>query len=338
MKPTTITQYASTSERGKFKEISTEVKSLEPHEVLLKMVACGVCHTDCAFMGQDGSVLGHEPVGRVVAAGSEVKRLQIGDVVGTSYLRSACLECRQCTSGQDCMCYNRKMFPEGNMNGFATHQVCDSRFAYKLPEGMEPKYAASLFCAGVTVFNALHTSKVPPTGRVAVVGIGGLGHLALQFARAWGVHVTAISHSPNKKEEALGFGAHDFLSGKDLTPESIEKLDKYDLILDTVSASLDWDLYLSLLDRNGQFYLIGLPDSSVEIKNPTGLLVDQKAFKGSIVGGRYVVELMLEFAQRHNIKPKIEEYSFDLNGLHSAIERCDKSQTRYRAILVDESG
>ncbi|KAG1401708.1 hypothetical protein G6F60_006205 [Rhizopus arrhizus] len=189
-------------------------------------------------------------------------------------------------------------------------------------------------CAGITVFNALYTSGVRPTDRVAVVGIGGLGHLALQFARAWGCHVTAISGSPDKKEEALGFGAHDFLNSREFTAESIEKLSKYDLILDTVSANLDWDLYMSLLKRNGQFILLGLPDSSVEFKNPMEILGGQKSFKGSIVGGRYAIELMLEFAGRHNIKPQIEEYDFNLDELHKAIERCDASKTRYRAVLI----
>lgn len=207
-------------------------------------------------------------------------------------------------------------------------------FVYKIPDHLEPKHAGPLMCAGITVFNALYTSGVRPTDRVAVVGIGGLGHLALQFARAWGCHVTAISGSPDKKEEALGFGAHDFLNSREFTAESIEQLSKYDLILDTVSANLDWDLYMSLLKRNGQFILLGLPDSSVEFKNPLEILGGQKSFKGSIVGGRYAIELMLEFAGRHNIKPQIEEYDFDLDGLHKAIERCDASKTRYRAVLV----
>ncbi|KAI8057479.1 chaperonin 10-like protein [Thamnidium elegans] len=334
MKTTTITQFVSTNERGKFKSISTKITPLSHHEIIIKILACGICHTDCMYMGRDGDVLGHEAVGKIIEKGSSVERLNVGDIVGTSYLKSACLVCGECNSGQDIMCQHRIMFPEGNMNGFAEYQVCDSRFAYKLPDGMEPKYAGPLFCAGVTVFNALYSSKIPPTGRVAVLGIGGLGHLALQFCRAWGVHCTAVSRSLNKKEEALSFGAHDFLASKDFTPEYIDKLEKYDVIINTISGDLDWDLYLSLLNRNGTFYLIGVPGSSIEIKNPAAILTDQKSIKGSIVGGRYVIELMLEFAQRHHIKPKIEEYPLDLDGLHAAIERCEKGQARYRAVLV----
>jgi uncharacterized zinc-type alcohol dehydrogenase-like protein len=185
MGTTTIQQFACTDQKNKFKSISTEVKSLGPHDLLLKTLACGVCHTDCSYF-HEGLVLGHEPIGKVVATGSEVERLKVGDVVGSSFLKLACLDCRQCNSGQDTMCEKRVMFPEGNMNGFASHQVCDSRFAYKLPENMEPKDASVLMCAGITVFQALHGSQIPPTASVAVVGIGGLGHLALQFARAWG--------------------------------------------------------------------------------------------------------------------------------------------------------
>lgn len=205
---------------------------------------------------------------------------------------------------------------------------------YKIPSDLEPKYAGPLMCAGITVFNSLYSAKVPPTGRVAVVGIGGLGHLALQFARAWGCHVTAISGSPDKKQEAVGFGAHDFLNSREFTPEYIEKLEKYDVILNTVSADLDWDVYMSLLKRNGEFILMGIPDSSIEFKNPMEILAGQKTFKGSVVGGRYSIQLMLEFAGRHNIKPQIEEYEFNLDGLHTAIERCETSQARYRGVLV----
>ncbi|KAI9481368.1 MAG: chaperonin 10-like protein [Benjaminiella poitrasii] len=329
-----ITQYVSTEERGKFREQTIAAPTLGPYDIIMKMMVCGVCHTDCVFMGQDGLVLGHEPVGKVVAAGSEVTRVKIGDVVGTSYLKHSCMECRECTSGEDAMCCKRVMFPEGNLNGFASHQVVDSRWAYKIPEGLPLDTAATLMCAGVTVFNALHASKIAPTARIAVIGIGGLGHLALQFARAWGCHVTAISHSPSKKEEALKMGAHDFLSSKDFTPEYIAKLDKYDLILDTVSVNLDFDLYIDLLKRNGAFYLIGLPDAPITFKNSMNFLVNQNVFKGSIIGGRYVIDLMLEFAQRHNIRTMTEEYSFNLEGLEQAIERCDKSLARYRAVLV----
>lgn len=127
-----ITQFPCTSERGKFTTHEIDVPELGRHDLLLKSIACGVCHTDCIFMGQEGLVLGHEPIGKVEAKGSEVKRFNIGDIVGTSYLRNACMECRECTSGEEAMCHYRVMFPEGNLNAFATHQVCDSRYVQRI--------------------------------------------------------------------------------------------------------------------------------------------------------------------------------------------------------------
>ncbi|KAI8370061.1 chaperonin 10-like protein [Choanephora cucurbitarum] len=334
MSITKITQYPSTSERGKFKSNTIDAPKLGEHEALLKLVACGVCHTDCVYMGQEGAVLGHEPICTVVEVGSQVKNIKKGDTVGTSYLRRACLECRECMSGQDALCENRVMFPEGNMNGFADYQICDSRFTYKIPEELEPKYAASLMCAGVTVFNAIYSSKILPTGRIAVIGIGGLGHLAIQFAKAWGCHVTAISTSADKKEEAMKFGAHDFLVSKEFTKESVAKLNKFDLILDTVSVNLDWDIYLGLLKKNGSLAFMSVTSDPITFKDVNSFLVDQKTFKGSIVGGRYIIDLMLEFAARHQIKPQIEEYPFDIDGIQEAIKTCDSGKARYRGVLV----
>ncbi|CAO3606698.1 unnamed protein product [Mucor fragilis] len=331
---TKITQFPSTGERGVFKEVTIDAPTLKPHDFIMKMVACGVCHTDCVFMGSDGMVLGHEPVGRVVAVGEKVDNMKVGDLVGVSYLKWSCMECRYCLSGEDCMCERRVMFPEGNMNGFASHMTADSRWGFKIPEGMSPKDASVFMCAGITVFNAIYNAKILPTARVAVVGIGGLGHLALQFAKAWGCHVTAISHNTDKKEEALKFGAHDFLCSKDFNEEFIAGVEKYDMIIDTVSANIDFDQYMSLLKRNGYFYLIGLPDAPVTIQKTLPFLQNQLSLRASVVGGRYSISLMLEFAKRHNIKPMIEEYPLDLDGLHKAIDRCDKSKARYRAVLI----
>lgn len=215
-----------------------------------------------------------------------------------------------------------------------------------------------LHVIGVTVFQALYQSGVKPTGSVAITGLGGkpfyyfecntrigiylltfflasgLGHLAAQFCRAWGVRTAVISRTADKKQEALDFGAHEFIVSKDLTPEYIEKMKKFDVILDTVSASINWDLYLSLLKRNGTLYMIGLPDKPIEIKDTVGLLAEQKAIRGSIVGGRNSIELMLEFAQRHNIKAQLEEYPLDIQSLEKAMQRCDEGKARYRGVLI----
>jgi uncharacterized zinc-type alcohol dehydrogenase-like protein len=189
-------------------------------------------------------------------------------------------------------------------------------------------------CAGVTVFNAIYSNKVLPTARVGIIGIGGLGHLALQFARAWGCHVTAISHSTNKKEEAHKFGAHDFLVDKDANPDALSETEKFDFIFDTVSEPIDYEIYYKLLKRNGNFTLIGIPSEPLTVKNPLAFIQSQLDIKGSVIGGRLAIELMLEFASRHNIKAQLEEYPFNLEGLEKAIDTCNKGKARYRAILV----
>ncbi|KAG0170425.1 hypothetical protein DFQ28_002136 [Apophysomyces sp. BC1034] len=331
----TIEAFGTTKE-GPFKPTTYESRPLGEHDIYVKMKASGICHTDCMYMGMvpPNSVLGHEPVGTVVEVGSAVKRLKVGDLVGYSYLRKSCLDCYYCSSGNDIMCRERVLFPEGGGNGFAKGAVVDSRFAYKIPDGIEAKHAGPLMCAGITVFNALYQAKLLPTARVAVVGIGGLGHLGLQFARAWGCHVTAISRSMSKKDEALAFGAHDFLNSDNFTPDYIKTLEKYDLILDTVSADLDWDLYMSLLRPNGNICLIGVPHNPIEIKQIFPLIQEQIGIRGSMVGGRATIQLMFEFASRHNIKPTVEEFPFTAEGLTKGIDLCHKNKARYRAVLV----
>ncbi|KAL1932561.1 hypothetical protein VTP01DRAFT_8239 [Rhizomucor pusillus] len=219
-----IKAFPTTDKPGKLKEFTYDAPPLKGDEVYIKLLAC-------------------------VEVGKNVKRYKKGDVVGYSYLRDCCLNCRQCISGNDIMCPDHVLYPEGNNNGFAHGVVCKEGFVYKIPDGFTPQEAAPLMCTGLTVFTALPQAKLLPTARIAVVGIGGLGHLALQFASAWGCHVTAISHTPNKKDECLTFGAHEFMVSKDFTPEYIEIASKFDLILDTVSIDLEWDTYLDLLDR-----------------------------------------------------------------------------------------
>ncbi|KAJ8663740.1 hypothetical protein O0I10_000013 [Lichtheimia ornata] len=329
-----ITAFATTDKPGKFKEITYHAPPLKDDEIYIKILACGLCHTDVIYMSQPETILGHEPVGEVVDVGSSVTKFAKGDIVGYSYLRNCCLDCRQCNSGNDIMCYDRVMFPEGNNNAFAHGVVCKDRFVYRIPDNLKPKEAAPLMCAGLTVFTALWKSQIPPTGRVAVIGIGGLGHLSLKFARAWGLHVTAISHTPGKKEECLKYGAHEFMCSKDFTADYIKNAPKFDMILDTVSADLDWDMYLNLLDRNGSFFLIGIPSGPIQIKEIFPFLQSEKIFRGSILGGRYIVELMLEFASRHNIKAAIEDYPMTPDGIAKAVEDCEANKLRYRAVLL----
>ncbi|KAI7868486.1 chaperonin 10-like protein [Spinellus fusiger] len=334
--PLTVKTLVTAKEHNKFKVSSYEAPALGAYDILIKMKACGLCHSDMMYHEKlpENIVLGHEPVGIVEQLGSEVTKFQKGELVGFAFLKKSCLDCSQCNSGNDFVCPKRVTFPRGNNNGFADAAVVDSRFAYKIPKGLSAKDAAPLMCAGVTVFSSLVQSGVTPIGRVAIVGIGGLGHLALQFARAWGCHVTAISTSPDKKDEALSFGAHEYISSRDFGDFGTREEDKFDVIFNTVSAVLDWDKYLGFLKPNGKFMLIGVPDAAVEIKHTLRVIFEQLAFVGTFQAGRLLTQQMLEFAARHNIKPMIEEFPFSVEGAEAAFERCESNKMRYRGVLV----
>ncbi|KAI8081612.1 chaperonin 10-like protein [Halteromyces radiatus] len=331
-----INGFTTTEIPGKFKVATRNPEKLNENDIYIEIQAAGVCHTDCLFFGMKDKVLGHESVGRVVATGSNVTDFKKGDRVGWSYLKSSCMHCDYCVSGQDIYCPERVMFPgDDNNNGFADGVVVDARFAYHIPSEIEFKYAASLMCAGATVFNALYSYQVSPTQSIGVVGIGGLGHLALQFANKWGCNVTAISGNPSKKEEAISFGAHHFLDSKEFGKEGFfEKVEKFDMILNTTSADLHYDDYLKLLKPKGKFLVIGVPSKPIEIKNLFGVIQNSWSLAGNLVGGRDTLREMLKFAARHQIKPKIEEYPFTIEGLEEAFDRCERSKVRYRAVLV----
>jgi len=316
-----------------FKEESFDVPDLNPFEVYIKIKACGVCYTDLYKLAAKSDVVaGHETVGQVVETGSFVKHLKVGDIVGFGYLKWSCLDCEQCTSGNEILCPERVRFPEG-LGGFAHNAVFDSRFCYKIPETIEPKYAGPLMCAGATVFSAIYNYNINPTHRVGVVGIGGLGHLALQFAKAWGCYVVAISTNSSKIEEAKSFGAHEFWNSKEFTDEKIEKLEKLDFIINTVSGELPWDQYLSLLKPNGTFILVGVTEKPLTLHGGP-FLGHQLKFAGSLVASRHVSNKMLQFAARHNIKPQIEEYPMTAEGTTQAVQRVRDNKARYRAVLI----
>ncbi|SAM09019.1 hypothetical protein [Absidia glauca] len=330
-----INSFVTTGVHGKFKEATRQVEALGPHEILVNLLASGICHTDCRYIDSEGMTLGHEPVGLVQAIGSEVTQFSKGDYVGFSYLQSSCLTCDQCCAGDDLYCVNRRCYPgTGDNNGFAESAIVDARFSYHIPAEIEPKHAGPLMCAGSTVFNGLYSSNLSPTASVGIVGIGGLGHLALQFANKWGCHVTAISTNPSKKDEALSFGAHEYICSKDFkNPGFYEKTRKFDLIMNTTSADLPYDDYIKLLKPKGQFLLIGVPSKSMEV-NAFPFIGYELGMRGSLVGGRQAVRLMLEFAARHGIKPQVEVYPFTVKGLEDAMESCETYKARYRAVIV----
>lgn len=309
---------------------------LSGKQVYVKVTHCGLCHTDLHLVGgKTEMVLGHEPVGVVEELGPDCTKLKKGDVVGWGYLHNSCGECEYCWTGREVLCPKREMYGYADLNfgGFGTGAILRENFLYKIPEGLSPSDAAVLQCAGATVFSALYNNNVRPTDRVGVVGIGGLGHLALQFANKMGCHVTAFSGSENKKEEAMSFGAHEFTVTKVPEGEKFKVEEKLDIILSTVSGQLDWSKYYEVLKPSGTVVAMGLSDDPICKLPYASLLMNEQKLTGSLVASRQVQTLMLEFAARHKITVAKEELEMTKENLETCFERLEKGDVRYRFVL-----
>lgn len=333
----TIYAFAASSPKGALQSFSYPEPILGPFEVLIEITHCGICYSDIHLIDNDWKrsiyplVPGHEVIGVLIKKGSEVT-LPLGERVGVSWLFSSCLQCPTCLSGREQICPTKKATCIGHHGGFARQMTADSRFIYKIPQGIDSAHAAPLLCAGATVYAPLKRFKVQAPDRVAVIGIGGLGHLAIQFANAFGCHVTAISSSPCKEKEARGFGAKQFttLQAIDSNPTRLRL--SFDLILSTVHADLDWELICSLLTTSGTLCLLGKPPSSIRL-NPLTSLSNERSVAGSSVASRATIDEMLLFAAEHAITPQIELMAF--SQINEAIERVRSNKARYRIVLGD---
>ncbi|HSX11401.1 MAG TPA: NAD(P)-dependent alcohol dehydrogenase, partial [Chlamydiales bacterium] len=269
-------------------------------------------------------VPGHEIVGTITQKGDAVT-LKVGTRVGIGWNHSACLSCPTCLQGDTNICPTKTTTCNGHFGGFADHMVADSRFAFPIPEKLDSAHAAPLLCAGATVYAPLRTHAIQGNASVAVIGVGGLGHLALQFAAAFGCEVTAISHSAAKEAEAKSFGAHRFLTlHNPPTPA------QFDFILSTVHADLDWNLIISLLKPKGTLCFVGRPANKGLI-DLGSLISTEVNICGSSTANRAIMNEMLSFAARHHIKPKIE--IMPLAKVNEGIERIKQNNVRYRIVL-----
>ncbi|MBD3158460.1 MAG: zinc-binding dehydrogenase [Candidatus Lokiarchaeota archaeon] len=255
--------------------------------------------------------------------------LKEGDRVGIGWQGRSCGECEWCLQGENQLCQDivssGTWVPYG---GFSSSISVDNRFAYLLPEAMPSEVAAVLMCAGITVYNPLQSLATRPKQKIGIIGVGGLGHLALQFARALDYEVTAISSSPKKKKEALAFGADHFISEDESSLRNA--FFRFDLLLCTAHGKINWELLLGTLKRNGKLVLVGFPD--VEF-NSTNLVAHQLSITGSFLGNRDTMREMLSFAQEHGIKPKVE--LMPMEQVNKAIQRLKDNKARYRIVLVN---
>ncbi len=335
----TFQSYAALKPGEKLQKWEYEPAPLSRQEIEIQVTHNGLCHTDIHMRDNDWNVskfplvAGHEVVGKVTAIGEDVTSLKVGDRVGFGWIRNSCRRCDACLRGEENVCQKGYTgLIVGNHGGFANRLRATADFAYKIPDALDSASAAPLLCAGITVYTPLRTYIKHPGTKVGVIGIGGLGHLAIKFARVMGAEVTAFSTSADKEEEAKQFGAHHFCKWND--PEDIKQVNgTQDLIISTSSSEIDWDKCFKLLAHNGVFCIVGLPVSTLNIPL-LPLVFGQKAVVGSVVGGRRFMKEMLEFAALNQIKPMIE--TMPLSEVNSAMDKVAANKARYRIVLVSE--
>jgi uncharacterized zinc-type alcohol dehydrogenase-like protein len=330
-----IKGYAALAEKNPLERFTYDPERLGSWDVEVAIEHCGLCHSDIHLIDNDWGISayplvpGHEIVGTVTALGAEVDHLVKGQRVGVGWQRSSCLKCDYCLRGDEHLCAENQATCVGHYGGFAEAIRLDSRFVFSIPEGLASEKTAPLFCGGITVYSPLRHYDVQPNMRVGVIGIGGLGHLAIQFARAFGCEVTAFSSTPEKKDEAVELGAHHFVCTRE--GSAVEKVkNSLDFILSAVSADVDWATYLDILRPDGKLCIVGVPKSPITVPH-FPLLIGRKVICGSVIGGRSTIRQMLEFAARHGIGAKTEVLPMD--EVNRAIDKVRRNKARYRMVL-----
>ncbi|UZO80310.1 NAD(P)-dependent alcohol dehydrogenase [Aquimarina sp. ERC-38] len=330
-----INAFAAQKAGGLLTPYSYKIPEINYDEVDIKIHYCGICHSDLSVISNDWGnaqyplVPGHEIVGEVEEVGNQVKHLKKGDLVGLGWFSESCMHCNQCLNGSHNLCPNRKETIIGRHGGFADKVRCHWSWATPLPKGIDMKKAGPLLCGGITVFNPILMAGVKPTDTVGVIGIGGLGHMALQFLNKWGCKVVAFTSSMDKKEQILKMGAHEVINSKDLsTMEPITG--RLDFILNTTNVSLPWDEYLNALAPQGTLHTVGAVLEPMQIP-AFGLIGGEKTLSGSPLGSPALTRTMLDFCIRHDIYPIVEEYPMD--QVNDAIQHLKEGKARYRIVL-----
>jgi len=276
-------------------------------------------------------VPGHEISGRVAEKGEKVTHLEVGQKVGLGWYSKSCQKCEQCLSGNQNLCANNESTIVGRHGGFAERVRADALWVTPLPDSLDPAAVGPLFCGGITVFSPIVTSGVSPTDRVGVVGIGGLGHMAVQFLSKWGCEVTAFSTSPDKEAQARRLGAHHFVNSKE--PGALEKVaDSFDFLLVTVNVELEWDKYVAALRPNGKLHLVGAAPSVSAAVFP--LITGNKSIGASPLGSPVTTQKMLDFSARHEIKPQIE--ILPMSEINAAMKKLHDESPAHRIVLQND--
>ncbi len=333
-----IRAFAATAAGRPLELFSYQPGPLGDEQVEVAVETCGICHSDLSMLDNEWGqtsypfVGGHEAVGRVVAAGSAVKRVKVGDLVGVGWYAGSCLCCPQCLSGDHNLCRHAEQTIVGRHGGFAERVRVHWLWATPIPAGVDAHRAGPLFCGGITVFNPIIQAGVRPTDRVGVVGVGGLGHLAVQFLAKWGCEVVAFSSNPAKAAEAKALGAHEVVDSRD--GAAVKRLaGRLNFILVTVNVALDWDAYFAALAPNGRLHFVGAVLTPVPVAAFT-LIGGAKTVGGSPLGSPATTAQMLEFCARHKIAPVTE--NFPLSRINAALDHLRAGKARYRIILTND--
>lgn len=330
-----IKAYAALEAGGKLQPFEYNPGPLGRHEVEIDVESCGICHSDLSMIDNEWGrsqyplVPGHEVIGSIAKVGEAVTRLKVGQRVGLGWHSGYCMSCPSCMEGDHNLCASAQGSIIGRHGGFANKVRAEAPSVVPLPQQLDSQSAGPLFCGGITVFNPLVQFDIPPTAKAAVIGIGGLGHLALQFLKAWGCEVTAFSSSAVKKTEALKLGAHHTLDSRDKSALRAAA-GSFDLILSTVNVKLDWNAYMATLKPKGRLHFVGATLEPLDI-GVFSLIGGQRTVSGSPVGSPATIARMLEFAARHQVQPVTEIFPFD--QVNEAIERLRSGQARYRVVL-----
>ena len=337
---TTFNAFAATTAHGSLQPFSFDPGDIGPEEVEIKVSHCGLCHSDLSMldnewgMSQYPFVPGHEVAGTVVALGEAAKGLKIGQRVGLGWFSQSCLACHECLSGQHNLCATAQGTIVGRHGGFADRVRAQWTWVRPLPDALDLAKVGPMLCGGITVFAPLLIHNVPSTGRVGIIGIGGLGHMALQFANKWGCEVHAFTTSDSKEAEARQLGAHYVHNTKQ--DGALKKLSRsLDLIISTINAPPDLPGFLDTLAPNGCFHNVGAVLKPLEVP-AFSLILGQKCVAGSPTGSPTAIDHMLEFSARHSVAPIVE--SFPMSKVNDALERLRSGKARYRVVLINDLG
>lgn len=333
-----IRAYAATGAKGKLQPFEYEPGALGEDQVEINVSHCGVCHSDLSMLDNEWGfsaypcVPGHEVVGTIGAVGSHVKHLRVGQRVGLGWFSGSCMVCHECMTGDHNLCQQAEQTMIGRYGGFASRVRCHAAWAIPVADAIPVAKAGPLFCGGITVFNPIVQFGLKATDRVGVVGIGGLGHLALQFLHKWGCEVFAFSSSASKDAEARQLGAHHVVHSREA--EELKKMaGALNFILVTVNVPLDWSLYLKALAPRGRLHFVGAVGAPLGLA-PFELLGGQKSLSGTPLGSPATAAMMLDFCARHKIAPITEEYP--MSRVNEAMERLRSGQARYRIVLTND--